>query len=193
MHQKNLQQQLLVIEITLKTLAARKYDQEKQLALELDRSGDVLLAFNRLKVLSKDYDFTKSNYDKLVAKREKARISLSLEIEKAESLYQVQEPPVVPIIPEGIRFAHFALGSIIVGVVMPLAIIFGLLWIDPRLRHEDDIDLGDTLSVIGIIPNFRSLKDQKKQRLATIQSVIIFSLSLVILVTLSLSRYYEVI
>ncbi len=190
---QQLHQQLLAIEITLKTLSARKLEQEKQLALEMDRSGDVLLAFNRLKVLSKDYDITKSNYDNLKAKREKARISLSLEIEKADSLYQVQEPPAVPLIPEGIRFAHFALGSIIVGVVMPLAIIFGLLMIDPRIRHEDDIDADDAIPVIGVIPIFKSVIDLKKQRLATIQTLIIFSLSSIVLVTLSLSRFFEVI
>jgi len=190
---QQLQRQLLAIEVTLKTLSARKNDHEKQLALELDRSGDVLLAFNRLKVLSKDYDVTNSNYDKLKAKREKARISLSLETEKAESLYQVQEPPVVPLIPEGIRFAHFALGSIIVGVVAPLAIIFGLLMIDPRIRHEDDIDFDVAIPVIGVIPIFKTAIDLKKQRLATIQAIIIFSLSLILLVTLSLSRFLEVI
>ena len=96
-------------------------------------------------------------------------------------------------VPEGLRFLHFAIGSIIAGVGIPLAIIFGLLTIDPRIRDEDEIDLGDTIPVIGTIPNLKTGKDQKKQRYATIQASIIFSLSLIILITLSLSRYYEVI
>ena len=189
---QQLQQQLSAIKITLRTLVARKYEQEKQLALELDRSGEVLLVFNRLEELSRDYNVTKANYDNLKAKREKARISLSLEIEKAGSLYQIQEPPVVPLIPEGLRFLHFALGSVIVGGAVPLAIIFGLLLVDPRIRHEDDIDFGETFPVIGVIPEFKTGKDLKRQRLVTVQSIMIFSLSLVVLFSLALSRVFEV-
>ena len=74
-----------------------------------------------------------------------------------------------------------------------MAIIFGLLFIDPRIRHEDDIDLDDAIPVIGVISNFKNGKDSKKQRLATIQTLIIFSLSFIVLVTLSLSRIFEVI
>jgi len=187
-----LQQQLSTIETTLKTLSARKKNQEKQLAYELDRSGEVLLVFNRLEVLSKDYNVTKANYENLKAKREKARISLSLETEKAGSLYQILDPPVVPLIPEGIRFIHFALGSIVAGVVIPLAVIFGLLLLDPRIRHEDDIEFGDALPVIGVIPNFITGKDLKRQRLVTVQSFMIFSLSLVVWFSLALSRFFEV-
>jgi len=189
---QQLQQRLSAIKITLRTLVARKYGQEEQLALELDRSGEVLLVFNRLQGLSRDYNVTKANYDNLKAKREKARISLSLEIEKAGSLYQIQEPPVVPLIPEGFRFLHFALGSVIVGGAVPLAIIFGLLLVDPRIRHEDDIDFGETFPVIGVIPEFKTGKDLKRQRLVTVQSIMIFSLSLVVLFSLALSRVFEV-
>ena len=149
--------------------------------------------FNRLKELSRDYDVTKELYDKLLAKRENARVSLNVESENAGSLYKVQEPPVIPLVPQGLRFLHFALISIIVGFGMPLAIIYGLLLIDPRIRHEDDLDMGDDIPVIGVISNFKTVLDQKKQRFATIQSIIIFSLSFVVLITLSLSRYFEVI
>jgi len=189
---QQLQQQLSAIKITLRTLVARKYEQEKQLALELDRSGEVLLVFNRLEELSRDYNVTKANYDNLIAKREKARISLSLEIEKAGSLYQILEPPVVPLIPEGLRFWHFALGSVIVGGAVPLAIVFGLLLVDPRIRHEDDIDFGEAVPVIGVIPDFKTGKDLKKQRLFTIQAIMIFSFSLVVLFSLALSRLFGV-
>ena len=189
---QQLQQQLSAINITLRTLVARKLEQEEQLAFELDRSGEVLLVFNRLEELSRDYNVTKTNYDNLIGKREKARISLSLEIEKAGSLYQILEPPVVPLIPEGLRFWHFALGSVIVGGAVPLAIVFGLLLVDPRIRHEDDIDFGEALPVIGVIPDFKTGKDLEKQRLITIQAIIIFSFSLVVLFSLALSRLFEV-
>ena len=97
------------------------------------------------------------------------------------------------LIPKGLRFLHFILASIILGVGTPLGIIFGILLLDPRIRHEDDMHLGDAISVIGIIPNFKTAKDLRKQRNVTIQSITIFSLSLAVLITLSLSRYYEVI
>ena len=79
------------------------------------------------------------------------------------------------------------------GVVMPLAIIFGLLMLDPRIRNGDDLNFDDAIPVIGVIPIFKTAMDLKKQRLATIQALIIFSLSFIVLVTLSLSRIFEVI
>jgi len=190
---QQLQQQLFANKTTIRTLSFRKNDQEQQLALELDRSGEVIQVFNRLKELSRDYDVTKALYVKLKEKRENARIILNLESENVGSQFKVQEPPVIPLVPDGIRFLHFALGSLIVGVGLPLAIIFGLLMIDPRIRHEDDIGLGDEIPIIGIIPIFKTAKDLKYQRLVTIQTIIIFSLSLGLLVTLTLSRYFEVI
>ena len=188
-----LQQQLSAIETTLRTLTARKINQEEQLSLELGRSGEVNLVISQLTELSLDYDVTKRLYDELLTKREKARISLSLENENAGSLYVVQEPPTVPLVPQGLRFLHFALGSIILGFGVPVAIIFGILMIDTRIRHEDEINLGDSIPVIGVISNFNNKKDLRKQRLATIQSVMIFNLTLAVLVTLSLPQYYEVI
>ncbi len=75
---------------------------------------------------------------------------------------------------------------------MPLAIVFGLLLVDPRIRHEDDIDFGEALPVIGVIPDFKTEKDLQKQRLITIQAIIIFSFSLVVLFSLALTRVFEV-
>ncbi len=190
---QQLRQQLSENETALRTLSARKNDQEKQLSFELGRSGEVNLIYSQLQGLSRDYDVTKNLYNNLLTKRENARISLNLENENAGSLYEVQEPPTIPLVPQGLRFLHFAFGSIIGGISIPLAIIFGLLMIDPRIRHEDNIDSDDAIPVIGVISNFKNGNEIKKQRLATIQSVIIFSLSFVVLFTLSLSRYYEVI
>jgi len=190
---QQLQQRLSAVETTIRTLSARKNDQEKQLSFELGRSNEVSRVFNRLNELSRDYDVTKAIYDRLLTRRENARVSLNLENESAGSLYKVQEPPTIPLIPQGLRFLHFALGSIVGGVGIPLAIIFGLLFIDSRIRHEDDIDSDDAIPVIGVIPIFNNGKELKKQRLVTIQSIMIFSLSFAVLITLSLSRYYEVI
>ena len=55
------------------------------------------------------------------------------------------------------------------------------------------MDLGEEIPVIGVISNFQNENDLKKQRFATIQSVLIFSLSISALITLSLLRYVEVI
>jgi len=188
-----LQQQLSANETTLRTLSARKEDQENQLLLELERSGEVNQLISQLQGLSREYGVTKNLYNNLLAKRENSRISLNLENQSEGSLYRVRQPPTRPSVPKGLRFVHFAFGSIIVGIGLPLAIILGLLILDPRIRHEDDLDLGEKIPVIGVISNFQNENDLKKQRLATIQSVIIFSLSFIVLASLSLSRYVEVI
>lgn len=190
---QRLRQQLSAIETRIRTLTARKNDQAIQLEFELGRSGEVSRVFNRLQELSRDYGVTKTLYDRFLTKRENARVSLNLENENAGSVYEIQEPPTIPLVPQGFRFLHFVLGSIFMGFAIPGGIIFGLLLIDTRIRHEDEIAQDDSIPIIGVVPIFKNNTDLKKQRFATVQSGIIFFLSLAALVTLSLSRFYEVI
>ena len=190
---ERLKQQLADQETTIKTLEARKLDQENRFKQEIARSSQVNSAVSKLEELSRDREVTKQLYDRLLTRLENARVSLNLELESAGTLFKIQEPPIIPLVPEGLRFLHFAMGSVVLGAGIPIGLIVGILLIDPRIRHEEGLKLKGDIPMLGLVPNFKTRAELRKQRFATIQSVAILTVSLILVAALSLSRYYEVI
>lgn len=188
-----LKQQVADQETVIKTLEARKNDQENRFDQEIARSSKVNYVVSKLEELARDRTVTKQLYDQLLARLENARVSLSLEKESASSLFKTQEPPIIPLVPEGLRFLHFAIGSVVLGAVLPLGFIIGILLVDPRVRDEDALDLGEDIQVIGVVPRFNTKSELRKQKWITVQSTLIVTLSLIGVATVSISRYYEVI
>ncbi|MGD2171927.1 MAG: hypothetical protein PVJ78_03600 [Gammaproteobacteria bacterium] len=180
-------------ETVIKTLEARKQDQQNRFEQEIARSSKVNRVVSKLEELARDREVTKQLYDRLLTRLENARVSLNLEKESAASLFKIQEPPIVPLVPEGLRFLHFAIGSVILGAGLPLGFIVGILFIDPRIRHEEALDLNNDIPVLGSVPSFNTRLELRKQKFATVQSVILVTISLILVAVLSLSRYYEVI
>lgn len=190
---ERLNRQIVDQETLIKTLEARKLDLDLRFNQELARSSKVNQLVSKLEELSRDREVTQLIYNQLLTRKENAQVSLNLEMENAGSLFKVQEPPTIPLVPKGLRFLHFAIASVVLGIGIPIGVIVGLLLIDPRIRHEDSADLEDDIPVIGIIPTFRSRRDVVRQRLITAQSIAIFVLSMAAITGLSLSRYYEII
>ncbi len=188
-----LKQQIADQETTIKTLEARKADLEARFAQEISRSSDVNQVVSTLEELSRDQAVTKQLYDKLLIKLENARVSLNLELESAGSMFKVQEPPVIPLVPQGLRFLHFAIASLVFGLGIPIGAIIVLLQIDPRIRDTDSLDLKGGIQVIGRVGSFRNARELRAQTFATVQSVLIVILSLAAISCLSLMRYYEII
>ncbi len=188
-----LKRQVADQETTIKTLQARKSDLEGRFEQEIERSSEVNFVFSKLEELSRDQKVTKQLYDKLLIKLENARVSLNLELESAGSLFKVQEPPIIPLVPQGLRFLHFAIASLVLGLGIPIGGIIGILLIDPRLRDGDSLDSSDDLPVLGQVPSYKTPAESRHDKFVTVQSISIFSLSLMIVSGTSLMRFYEMI
>ncbi len=188
-----LKQQIADQELLIKTLEARKLDQERRLDQEIGRSSQVSEVVARLEELSRDRDVTRALYDQLLTQRERARVSLSLELENAGSLFKVQEPPVVPLVPKGLRFMHFAIASLVLGFGIPIGLIIAWLVVDSRIRHEDNLDLGGDYAVFATISTYYTPREVRQQKLATVLSVLLVSLALAAVVSVSVSRYLQII
>lgn len=190
---ERLQRQIADQELLIKTLGARKLDQERRLDQEIARSSQVSKIVARLEELSRDRDVNRALYDQLLTRRERARVSLSLELENAGALFKVQEPPIIPLVPKGLRFLHFAIASLIFGFGIPIGMIIAWLVVDSRIRHEDNLDLGGEYTVFGSISTYHTPREVRQQRLATALSVLLVSLSLAMVISISVSRYLQII
>jgi len=189
-----LKQQLADLETQVKTLNARRTDRQRLLNKELARSSEVNSLASQLDELSRDYNVTKKVYEDLLTKRESARVSLNLELENAGSLFKIHEPPIVPLVPIGLRFLHFVLGSVVLGLLLPFVVVLVLLLLDPRIRHEENFNLDeDTESefdfpVLGAVARYNKLEDIAYGRSITLQAALIMVLAISALSGIVLSR-----
>ena len=180
------------VETTIKTLEARVIDAESRLADELLRANEVNAQESQLEEMALDLDVTQRIYNDLLTRRENARVSLNLQLENQGSSFKLQEPATIPLLPIGIRFLHFALGSIPVGLAFPLGIIIALLMVDQKIRHEDSVKLeGYDIPVIAVVGQYHNDAEKKMNRnrnMISISVVVFAFISMAFIATLKVSQ-----
>lgn len=143
-------------ETKIATLKARINDISKMLDSEYSRAKKIHGGEAELAQLTRDYNVNKGIYQDLLKRRENARVSRSLDQERSGLSYEVQEPAKLPLIPAGIRFLHFALAGLVLGLLAPIGMIFVLLQVDPRIRFSQAISSELELPVIIDINSIKS-------------------------------------
>lgn len=179
-------------ELLIKTLESRKLDQEKRLEQIIAGSSEVNKVVAKLDELVRDRDVTKQLYDRLLGKRENARVSMSLERGNAGALFKIQEPPIVPLVPRGLRFLHFVVVALFLGICIPIGAVIAWLFLDPSIRHADSLELEGNIPVFSSIAIFHTPREKRAQKFATAEAILLFALSLIAVFSLSLSRYYQI-
>ena len=156
------------------TLKARISELHKLLKNELERAKSISGGEATLSKLTRDYDVNQGLYQDLLRRRENARVSKSIDQEQSGMTYKVQEPAKLPLIPTGLRFLHFALAGLILGMVIPVAGVLMLLQLDPRIRFSQVLTSELELPVLGEIREINSYSElyQTKVNLIAITAVV---------------------
>jgi hypothetical protein len=63
------------------------------------------------------------------------------------------ELAILPPAPNGIQFVHFVLGGILLGILIPLGLIFARLQLDPRIRMASAISTTHNIPIIAVVPH----------------------------------------
>lgn len=167
----SLSNEISMVETEIQTLEARLSDAEGRLGIELDRAGKVNALESQLEEMSRDLDVTQSIYDDLLTRRENARVSLNLQLENQGSTFKIQEPAVVPLVPSGLRFQHFALLCIPLGLAVPFGLIYVYLFLDTRIRHEEafseELKKYPVLATVGFYSNDADISRDKAKTTVT--------------------------
>jgi len=113
--------------------------------------------------LNRDNSVTKVLYEDMLANKEKARLSMVLDIEGQGVNYKIQEPATYPTIPSGPRFLHFFIAGPIVSLLL-MFIIFGIkILLDEKIRFSSQLlQFPDTLLLATI--NHTENRAEKRQR-----------------------------
>ena len=101
--------------------------------------------------LTRDMEVNREIYDDLLKRREKARVSMHLDIEGQGLNYRINETAQYPRNPSGPQFSMFAAAGLFLGIMAPFGAVAGLLQIDPRVRARKQLEEGIGLPVLAEI------------------------------------------
>lgn len=147
-------------ETEIATLRKRISELEKMLEKEFERAKKIHGGEVVLSNLTRNYQVNQEIYQDLLRRLENARVSKNLDEEQKGLTYKIQEPAKIPLIPTGIRFIHFALAGLVLGLFVPIGLIYFFIQVDPRIRFSQIISRELEIPVLAEINEFVE-KDNK--------------------------------
>lgn len=118
--------------------------------------------------LTRDMEVNEQIYNDLLKRREKARVSMHLDIEGQGLNFRINETAQYPLDPVGPQFQLFASAGLILGAFAPFGLAAGVLQIDPRVRARKQLEDGIGLPVLAEIPHVRTPYEKRKDRFLTV-------------------------
>lgn len=184
---QQLKQELSQTRVNIEMLAARIGEAKRQLQQELERGRRVHGGEATLAELTRDYQVNRDIYQDLLKRRENARVSMNLDKERQGLSIKIQEPATLPLSPSGLRFLHFVLGGLVLGVLLPLAILYAIHQVDPRLRIGSLISEKHKIPLLAVVPHLSApAETQAVRRELAWLSLMVNGTILVVLVTAAL-------
>ncbi|MBU6950590.1 XrtA system polysaccharide chain length determinant [Hahella sp. HN01] len=142
--------------------------------LERERTRMQRIQENEAKIseLTRDYEVNKSIYDDLLKRREKARVSMRLDVEGHGLSYKIHEAPAYPLKPSGFTFRHFAMVGLFLGMLAPFGLAIAFCQVDPRVRTGSILQENTGIPVLATIPYISTPLERRIDRRRT--KVILF-------------------
>lgn len=179
-------------EVSVKTLELKLDSSKRMLESGLSNSKENAEYQAQLAELTRDYTVTKNIYEDLLGRKEKARMSVALDVQGQGLNYRIQEPAAYPNAPIGLRFVHFYLAAPVLGMLIPIGLLIGYIMLDPRVRFFERIQpiLPPTVQVVTVIPHMSTSMARRMARaewsyLAIFAAVVLAAYVVVAVVRLS--------
>lgn len=134
--------------------------------------------------LTRDMEVNREIYDDLLKRREKARVSMHLDIEGQGLNYRINEAAQFPRTPSGPQFSMFAMAGLFLGLAAPFGAVAGLLQVDPRIRARKQLEDGIGLPVLIEIPEVRTPFEKRRDRRVTMMVGIFVVLTAAVYITI---------
>lgn len=179
-------------EVNVKTLELKLESSKRMLDSGLSNSKENAEYQAQLADLTRDYTVTKKIYEDLLDRKEKARMSVALDVQGQGLNYRIQEPPAFPNAPVGLRFVHFYLAAPVLGVLIPIGLLIAYIQLDPRIRFLDRVQsvLPPSVRVVMVVPHMSTSMAKRMTRaewnyLAIFVAVVLAAYVIVAVVRLS--------
>jgi polysaccharide chain length determinant protein (PEP-CTERM system associated) len=158
----------------IETFTTRIVEIKKFVALEMDRLKRINDGETYLSELTRDYEVHRDIYQDLLKRRERARVSMNLDLENQGLNLKVQEPAQIPLTPKGVRFIHFAALGPLLGLLIPFGVIYVLLMFDGRIRHVQVLSEQYQLPILGVLPHVASSLEIQNKRASYLKLLSMF-------------------
>jgi len=188
---QQLKRDLSQTQVTIDTLHARIAEARRQLAGILERGKRVQGGSATLAEMTRDYQVTREIYQDLLKRRETARVSMNLDIEKQGLNFRIQEPAFLPTDPSGLRFSHFVFAAILFGTLIPIATIYLRLQLDPRIRASAMV-ARSKIPLLAVVPHLWPPRQVESLRMELMWMNIAVMGVLVVMILLSVLRVARV-
>jgi len=176
---ENLKIQLSESSTRLEVQKNRLASLQRLLEEAFERSQRVAENQAELSELTRDYDVTRGVYEDMLQRREKARLSMTLDVQGEGVSYKIQEPASYPARWDGLQLYQVGLAGPFLGSALVLGLVTLLVMLDQRLRSPRGLQLAlpESIPVLTTIPHYRSTwKDRlfRKDTLAILFVLTVF-------------------
>jgi polysaccharide chain length determinant protein (PEP-CTERM system associated) len=151
----------------LQGLMGKEYERRKRIAERGAEEAE----------LTRDYTVTRRIYEDMLERKEKARLSMTLNIEGQGVTYRIQEPALPPLNPVGLRFMHFVLLGPIAGFLAIIGLAIVYIIVDQRVRFPERLQELE-VSTLAVIPH---IKTSFSKRVVRMDMIMCVALSIVIM------------
>ncbi len=112
----------------------------------------------QLSELTRDYDVTRGVYEDMLQRRERARLSMTLDVQGEGISYKIQEPASYPTHWDGLQLYEVGLAGPFLGSAAVLGLLTLLVLFDQRIRSPRTLHLAlpETIPVLTSIPHYSS-------------------------------------
>lgn len=157
-------------ELDLRSQRNRLASVERMLEGEYERAERVASKEAEMAELVRDYDVTREIYEEMLGRKEKARLSMTLDVEGQGVSFKIQEPAVYPLRPTGLQFFHFVLAAPLVGLLAAVGLVFVYVFLDPRVRSPTLLvnSLPAEIELLSVIPHVRTSITRRVMRMDVI-------------------------
>lgn len=162
---QELQSELSRTRANMETVDTRINSFEKLLADHNNRMERIQGNKAEYSELTRDMEVNKQIYDDLLKRRERARVSMRLDVEGQGLSFRINENAQYPLSASGPKFSTFAFAGLFLGILAPFGLVAGLLQIDPRIRVreqlEDELDFPVLVQLPDVKTPFELRRDKK--------------------------------
>lgn len=190
-HYQALRSRLGEAQQALAATRGRMSSAQTMLNEELERSDRIAVSESALEELTRDYDVHREIYQDLMRRRENARMSMTLDEQQRGLTLHIQDPAMLPLRPSGLRLMHFAAAGLLLGLAVPLGLLFTMVRFDPRVRSARQLERLTGLSVLASVPAYPGPSDRRRRRRRELVAAILVAAVLVAYGTMTWIRLME--
>ena len=180
-------------EVAIRVLNRRLTALKRLMTEEQERLRRVATSNAELAELVRDYDVTKAIYEDMLERKEKARMSMALDIEGQGVSYRIQEPANFPQTPLGLHLTHFAAVAPFLGAAAPIGLLVALIIMDPRIRFASQLETLEGTPLLGVIPHMTTPLNKRVRRWDVIALVLCLLLMILTYIAILAARFIGII